>query len=914
MSGGSPKPNKWAGRLGSAVRRSSVLSSFGRSPSRASSIHERDSSDSASITKQKVDTTPATLSPPEVPKAIVPSPINESPIREAAATEPAGPSPLAQQVRSASPEPMEATSPVGYVPPPVIDSSIGNPGAFTDQTDEELPQPVPVADPYMPSRPVSVKGAPSTRAPSVRDILPPTLAPQMQVEEPQKEPAAEPSVSRDVARSDPVIQVVPSQEVLPIEVAPVVPISFPRPEPALTAEPSVPARLPTPSFDEPSGAAAPHPDLSVVQPAPPAQPPSEHTEVVKNVPLVEPVPIPAPTIPVLPIPVDVTGIYPSMPVPEHQKQPAPVRDEQQTSNGSVFRAMPVYELNSGTEIWGGVPHSYDKPKSNGSASHHTPSIRVDTSNSDPFADPIAPRITVSVSDGPEMPRPHVSEPRPAPPTESRDEAHVFAMPLPPLHEVVPSSRPGYQDRSSTDLGYHSPDTDESRPLLGTSKGASYLQPPTTGHNTRINVSPMNGSVSGSWNPQSLAAVPRLHELGWIEYHLPDGMFYYVHPTRRVTTDVNLRTEKVLTAVTGYLENVKENVPSGCELWLRDAGTPRKGFVPSKSWVNHQTRSVIVDARHTGGKKKKNVEEDQLDMEYRYWSFMEGHPAHTTLPLNAKTEAFEALSWAWTDRLLPSNQVVPAPFSQDECQELNSLLRSFTADQDGIQTRLVARILIRVAIWRQAFFRPNKPLPKDVVSSASPAVRRRRPIIRTFFDIIISVICLGIPYIFFERHSRHRIDEESNFRSAGPMFIIGACTCLVAAIVLSASVTFLSLPGLGNLARLAGLIATLFASFSMAATLVAIFRYKADMVRSAPQISEGVMWISQRSLIFSLPMVFLAYALIGFITALVLYSIRGVSVTNAAFVPNRIASTSWTTVTAIGVVAGTLTSLLLLRRY
>jgi hypothetical protein len=91
--------------------------------------------------------------------------------------------------------------------------------------------------------------------------------------------------------------------------------------------------------------------------------------------------------------------------------------------------------------------------------------------------------------------------------------------------------------------------------------------------------------------------------------------------------------------------------------------------------------------------------------------MEGHPAHAVLPLNAKNEAFEALSWAWTgkifhptftasletsaDRLLPSNQVVPAPFSQDECQELNSLLRSFNADQDGIQTRLVARILIRI---------------------------------------------------------------------------------------------------------------------------------------------------------------------------------------------------------------------------
>lgn len=126
--------------------------------------------------------------------------------------------------------------------------------------------------------------------------------------------------------------------------------------------------------------------------------------------------------------------------------------------------------------------------------------------------------------------------------------------------------------------------------------------------------------------------------------------------------------------------------------------------------------------------------------------------------------------------------------------MNNLLRSFTADQDGIQTRLVARILLRVgecnraslsaacltaaeAIWRQAFFRPNKPLPKDVVCSVHPVVRRPRPI-RAFFDILVSIVCLGIPYIFFERHTQHRIDEESNFRSAGPMFIIGACTCIV----------------------------------------------------------------------------------------------------------------------------------------
>lgn len=65
----------------------------------------------------------------------------------------------------------------------------------------------------------------------------------------------------------------------------------------------------------------------------------------------------------------------------------------------------------------------------------------------------------------------------------------------------------------------------------------------------------------------------------------------------------------------------------------------------------------------------------------------------------------------------------------------------------------------------------------------------------------------------------------------------------AAIVLSASVTFLSLPNLNHVARIAGLVSTLFASFSMAATLVAIFKFKSDMVRSAPRIGEGSVWIS-----------------------------------------------------------------------
>jgi hypothetical protein len=57
---------------------------------------------------------------------------------------------------------------------------------------------------------------------------------------------------------------------------------------------------------------------------------------------------------------------------------------------------------------------------------------------------------------------------------------------------------------------------------------------------------------------------------------------------------------------------------------------------------------------------------------------------------------------------------------------------------------------------------------------------------------------------------------------------GSCQ---AAVILSASVTFMSFPGLDNIARLAGFVAILCSAASMSASVIALFRYKADMERT-----------------------------------------------------------------------------------
>jgi hypothetical protein len=60
------------------------------------------------------------------------------------------------------------------------------------------------------------------------------------------------------------------------------------------------------------------------------------------------------------------------------------------------------------------------------------------------------------------------------------------------------------------------------------------------------------------------------------------------------------------------------------------------------------------------------------------------------------------------------------------------------------------------------------------------------------------------------------------------------------------VTFLSLPGLDSVARTAGMVAVVFATFSLVATGVAILRHKADLERPISHVGiEGLMVISVR---------------------------------------------------------------------
>jgi len=189
MSSASPKPpTKWSSRMGGVMRRASTVLAI----SRPGTPSERDG-DSASL--RRSTSREAAVSPPPPEPVSIPTPISESPSREAEATQRdiLGPSPLTQQptlvdippveavvAAPVQPAAEEAISPTGYIPPPVVDSSVGNPGAFTDDP-EALPQPDVVVDPYaaMNTAPAAVE-APVSEPKEETSAPPPVEAPAME--------------------------------------------------------------------------------------------------------------------------------------------------------------------------------------------------------------------------------------------------------------------------------------------------------------------------------------------------------------------------------------------------------------------------------------------------------------------------------------------------------------------------------------------------------------------------------------------------------------------------------------------------------------------------------------------------------------------------------------------------------------
>jgi len=149
---------------------------------------------------------------------------------------------------------------------------------------------------------------------------------------------------------------------------------------------------------------------------------------------------------------------------------------------------------------------------------------------------------------------------------------------------------------------------------------------------------------------------------------------------------------------------------------------------------------------------------------------------------------------------------------------------------------------------------------------------------------------------------------------------------------------MTLPELDTIARIGGLVAILCSVLSMITSFVSIFRYKSEMAQGAAQTpGEGFFLLpvsvitlspvtdtdtdvvfQRRSIMLSLPLVFLAYSVAGFITGVVIYSFRSATI-NFAHAGMPVAAkfdeyARWMMIGVLGALTGVLiTSVMVSRR-
>ncbi|KAI9508969.1 hypothetical protein F5148DRAFT_822103 [Russula earlei] len=241
---------------------------------------------------------------------------------------------------------------------------------------------------------------------------------------------------------------------------------------------------------------------------------------------------------------------------------------------------------------------------------------------------------------------------------------------------------------------------------------------------------------------------RARNIEWQEFLLPDGTRYFSSPTLHIVAD--LRNTEKLDAITTFLFGRDTGIlpPPEWELWIRDASESTREFIPLKAWIHHGERMLVFvrPASDLGDLVNENI--DRMESEYQYWLFMMSHPVHSFLSPRSVSDAIDALTWIYTSRLVMSTYAFPPPFSQEECQELLTQLRSFShmSGQAMSLVRVVSTVLVRVVAWKQG--RHWSPVtcqdPKSINNDNVPLTGFSH--LRIAGDHIYSFVCSAFPII------------------------------------------------------------------------------------------------------------------------------------------------------------------------
>ncbi|QRW16531.1 structural constituent of cell wall [Rhizoctonia solani] len=383
----------------------------------------------------------------------------------------------------------------------------------------------------------------------------------------------------------------------------------------------------------------------------------------------------------------------------------------------------------------------------------------------------------------------------------------------------------------------------------------------------------------------------------------------------LVTDLDMSDPVTHSGVNSFVDkNLQErdiDLPSGWEIWIHASGTSESLFDGSKAdrwdevseagsepvdlgygapcvlvwtYVSHKRRRVGAQGPEDKLVTGEDAEHD-LEMERRYWAYVE-----TTRTCRRESScyarSYRIANLALYDRFLAEKKRgekevihVEPPFTPEESQEVLEFFKSVTSDYSHanavLKTRTVAVSMSGlVTEWRLAKLHAVADAVNLDVMSPSERLRRRRAAANPFVGVplrtLASLLGLGIPYLYVEQPDGKR---GCTMACEHDRLI----TAFKSALMLGASVSFLAIPDLEDIARLAGVAA----ACSLGSLAAGIVRLRLPSFSSGKEGGEGTDDEEQeprpsalRTFARSLPLVLSAYAGSALVAGLAAYSWRG----------------------------------------
>ncbi|KAH9482388.1 hypothetical protein JR316_0004488 [Psilocybe cubensis] len=393
--------------------------------------------------------------------------------------------------------------------------------------------------------------------------------------------------------------------------------------------------------------------------------------------------------------------------------------------------------------------------------------------------------------------------------------------------------------------------------------------------------------------------------GWTMCVHPQGWVYFYNHTLKVVADHNIRLPGILEITRqSYLGYPLSELTEGMEVHLHVQAQKiadkfkgnNGGIATFNLTINHKHCVASYEIADVMGDNSCLLGPQRLNRCRRlYWNYLWNHPSHVTTPPRAIEDAFDSLTWFYTDNLI-SGQRSTVPFSKLECEELSRVVKEISRPENEksiAKTVFLAWLLREVCSYRDAenwgqltqkesqAFRREKLAP-------SHAAYQPPPVLLGILMFVINVLCFGIPHTYrahvkmtseyrgrlssvqknWENYIERLVREYSHF-------------LLISTVLLSATVGFLAVEGIPEGAQVSATISTFASLGSIIVGVFSIWRHQAntstaDSFTYMHNVQHRYLGLYGHAIMLSLPPTLLVWAILTFTVSVVVYVMHGVN--------------------------------------